>query len=77
MAPRGFPILQDGLLGGSRQPKVVQHSFRHIPKRPGEDHEAVPSALGAPSGSPPPHPLTTQRKSAMLAFSTFRFRCTS
>eukprot|EP00959_Pyramimonas_sp_CCMP1952_P025026 525144-Pyramimonas_sp.AAC.1 len=76
MAPGGLPILQGGLLGGSRQPKAVQHSFRHIPKRPGEDHKAVPSALGAPSGSPP-HALTTQRKSVMLAFSTFRSRCTS
>ena len=50
MAPRGPPMLQDGLQDGSRQPKMVQDSFRHASKRPQEGHKTVPSALGDPSG---------------------------
>ena len=50
MAPRGPPMLQDGLQDGSRQPKMVQDSFRHASKRPQEGHKTVPRALGDPSG---------------------------
>ena len=50
MAPRGPPMLQDGLQDGSRQCKIAQDELHHASKRPQEGHKTVPRALGDPSG---------------------------
>ena len=52
MAPRGPPMLQDGLQDGSRQCKIAQDELHHAPKRPQEGHKTVAGALGDPSGPP-------------------------
>ena len=67
MAPRGPPMLQDGLQDGSRQRKIAQDGFQHASKMPQEGHKTVPSALGAPSG-PPKNPKSFKNRKKMYDF---------
>ena len=50
MAPRGPPMLQDGLQDGSRQRKIAQDDLHHASKRPQDGPKTVSSALRALQG---------------------------